>query len=133
MMDDQLQGLIIPAQETEFNGELWFGGALLLCLLVLAVWRWKKARRSPLVIAQKKLQTLIQFNAQHPNESHQVSLSLVSILCERFAVKRLDQITINTHKDWRVFEKKLNTASYSTDSNTNMKALLDEAKIWIRN
>lgn len=134
MMEDQLQGLIIPAEDAGFNGDLWLGGALLLCLLILAVWRWHKVRHSSLVIAQNKLQKLIKNYSQDTdksNSSQQTALDLVSILCQGFTVKRLDQVQTNDNKKWQSFHKQLNSACYSVNSDSEITNLLNEAKVWL--
>ncbi len=140
MIEDQLQGLILPPQENGFNAVLWLGLFLLATLLGLALWRWWKSQNTPLSKACKALESLIKHSSEStstaaPNSSSNnkqaVALQCSQILCAGFAVKHLDQYQAPNADQWQLFHKKLNSLCYSNDSNIELGALLLEAKSYL--
>ena len=134
---DQLQGLLMPPTKADFNTALWLGVVLMVCLLIFALWLWKKRRYTPSAIAQRKLHSLMQLQANTSETSPSIALNLVSILCQGLEVNRLDQYQPKKHsenpKKWHTFHSKLNTACYSAHPNTDIKALFIEARHWLIN
>ncbi len=131
MIDEQLQGLIMPPETAELKVEHGLGLVLLLGILLFALWRWQKWRNSPLKIAEKNLQSLIKLNAKKTENKQQISLRLVSLLCEFYGVKRLDQVQTTDNKKWDIFRTNLNSLCYSDHSESNISDLLNEAKQWL--
>ena len=134
-MNNQLQDLLIPPQQAEANSLLWLELVLLFCLLGLAIWRWNKYHMHPAIIAQKKLQQLLNQANITPEESKQIALKVANILCEGLDVKRLDQFQINKNQKWESFHKKLNTACYSSaniNNNADITELISEARQWLK-
>ena len=140
MIEDQLQGLILPPQENGFNAVLWLGLFLLATLLGLALWRWWASQNTPLSKARKALESLIKYSsantstATHNNLSYNkqaVALQCSQILCAGFAVKHLDQYQASNAEQWQLFYKKLNSLCYSSDSNIELAPLLQEANSFL--
>lgn len=137
MIDDQLHGLITPNREAGFNSELWLGLALFACLLALAIYRWLKMRNAPMSMAKRKLQHLIQSQTEPTKNTQSTALTLVTILCDAYGAKRLDQIQQNNFnnrnrsKDWADFQNQLNTACYAKNSSQEITSLLTKAQQWL--
>jgi len=136
LLDDQLQGLLMPPKEAGVNLPLWLGLALLLCLLLLGLWRWNKTRNSATAIAQRKLQALMQSPANSSKASQSIAVELASLLCQGLGVNRLDQFQAENTQAWNTFQDKLNKACYSTQAVSDMQALLqalfNEAGHWLK-
>lgn len=134
---DQLQGLLMPPTKAGFTTEVWLGVLLILCLMVFALWRWRKNQNTPSAIAQRKLHSLMQLQANTPETSQDIALHLVNLLCQGLGVNRLDQYQpqkqSESTKKWDTFHSKLNTACYSAHPDTDIKPLLSEAKRWLIN
>ncbi len=140
MIEDQLQGLILPPQENGFNAVLWLGLFLLATLLGLALWRWWKSHNTPLSKASKDLESLIKCSlvnittVSHNNSSNYkqaAALQCSQILCAGFAVKHLDQYQASDADQWQLFYKKLNSLCYSNESNIELDPLLQEANSFL--
>lgn len=140
MIEDQLQGLILPSQENGFNAVLWLGLLLLATLLGLALWRWWKSQNTPLSKARKALESLIKRSSENTstathnssaNNKQVVALQCSQILCAGFAVKHLDQYQATNADQWQLFYKKLNSLCYSNESNIELDPLLQQAKSFL--
>lgn len=130
MIEDQLQGLILPLPENGFSPVLWLGLFLIVTLLGLALWRWKKSQTSTLLIARKALETLIKTSS--PDKDKQATaIKCSQILSAGFGVKHLDQYHPADTSQWEKFYKKLNDLCYSNESNGELYSLLKEAKYFL--
>lgn len=137
MIQDQLQGLILPPQETAFEATLWLGLFLLLVLVGLALWRWIKSQNSASLKAQKALESLIKNstastykNTLKNNQSTAIKCS--QILNAGFRVKHLDQYKPTNADQWQSFYKKLTILCYSNDPNIELYPVLQEAKMFLQ-
>ena len=140
MIEDQLQGLILPSQQNAFNAVLWLGLFLVVMLLGLALWRWWASQNTPLSKARKALESLIKYSSENTstathnnlsNNKQAVALQCSQILCAGFAVKHLDQYQASNAEQWQLFYKKLNSLCYSNESNIELDPLLQEANSFL--
>ncbi len=140
MIQDQLQGLILPPPENGFNPVLWLGLFLLVALFGLAFWRWRKSQKSALLKARKALDLLIKsassstvapFRNNTLNNNQATAIKCSQILSAGFGVKRLDQYKPENANQWQSFYQKLITLCYSNDSNIEINLLLQEAKYFL--
>ena len=140
MIEDQLQGLILPSQENGFNAVLWLGLFLVATLLGLALWRWWASQNTPLSKSRKALESLIKHSSANTstatrnsssNNNQAAALQCSQILCAGFAVKHLDQYQASNAEQWQLFYKKLNSLCYSNESNIELDPLLQEANSFL--
>jgi hypothetical protein len=146
MIENDLQGLIMPPAEARFNTELWLGFFIIFSLILLGLYRWRQSVNKPSVVqkklAQKKLNSLhqdykngIKSSQVDPSETQQVAIKVVSILCKGLGVNRLDQYQPKDRQTWQSFHHSLNSACYTPDtsaeSGSDLSALFKEAKDWL--
>lgn len=140
-MNDQLQDLLIPVKQTSVSLMIYWGLGLLFVFLALAIWRWNKYRSSSayvVFITAKKINDLKKLPCRTARDSQTIALKLAFLLCEGFAVTRLDQFQPSDKSRWEKFYNRLNLLCYSSnkdsDNNENfdIKSLLDEAQQWLK-
>ncbi len=130
-MGDQLQGLIVPPENTGIDTVLWLSLFLGLCLLVIGFLRWKKNQQLATTIALKKINTLRNQPVDSKHENQKQAIQLVQILCEGLQVKHLDQYQTEDKKEWETFRKKLDLLCYSAQPTSKLDPLVLDAKRWI--
>jgi hypothetical protein len=142
MIEDQLQGLILPLPENGFSPVLWLGLFLFITLYSLALWRLRKTQNSELFKARKALDFLIKSssssstassNINPSNNKQATAIKCSQILSAGFGVKNLDQYQPANNEQWQKFHQQLNTLCYSNDSSIKLYPLLQQAKSFLLN
>lgn len=143
-MNNQLQDLLIPVKQTPVSLIIFWALGLLFLLLGLAIWRWNKYRSSSayaVYITRKKINDLKKLPCETAKESQTIALKLAYLLCEGFAITRLDQFQASDELGWSNFYNRLNSLCYSSsenrenienNKNNDIKILLDEAQQWLK-
>lgn len=130
MIQDQLQGLIFPPQESGSGIVLWLGLFLFFTLLGLALRRWKKSQTASLNSARKALESLIKTSSLD-KDKQATAIKCSQILSAGFGVKHLDQYLPADSRQWEKFYQKLNALCYSNESTIELHPLLKDAKTFL--
>ncbi len=129
-----LEGLIIPPDKTTINTKyttLYLGATLFFLLLSILIWRWIKHARTTAAIANKKLDAL-ERQLLTGAQTRQQAQSLITILSAGLGLRHLDQYQPEDMADWDAFKKRLNTASFAKASNEDIKALIKQARLYLK-
>jgi len=104
---------------------------LFLLLLGILIWRRIKHARTPAAIAHKKLD-ILERELMAGAQSKQQAQRLISILSAGLGVKHLDQYQSDDITSWDEFKKKLDSASFSKGSTDDIKALIKQARLYLK-
>ena len=137
LLDEQLNGLLIPPDNTLFSWETGLGLIFLsLCILstiVFLVLRYQHNRQKPAVAATRKLKAL---QNSHPTDQQSTAIAITQILRQGLTINRLDEYQSNDQNEkntWKAFTTQLNKACYSANSTEEITLthLFNESHGWL--
>lgn len=134
LLDEQLNGLLIPPDNTLFSWETGLGLIFLflfvLSAIVFLVLRYQHNRQKPAVAATRKLKAL---QNSHPTDQQSTAITITQILRQGLTINRLDEYQSNEKNTWEAFTSQLNKACYSANSTEEitLTQLFNESHDWL--
>lgn len=130
MLDDQLQGLLLPPEP--ISPFLLLGLGLVLILIVVLLWySWRK-HNTPRAIAKRQLLRLQQAVEAGEVDRKIAGLAVVKYLCQGLVVTRLDTYQAVNIDRWQHFLVNLNKACYAQKGEgSELTRLISEAMDWL--
>lgn len=127
LLDDHLQGLILPAESSDMNDISFWMIGLLLLTVIFFVWKLNKHRKKPRQIALRKLKDL-------SSQQDDFAMQLTSILQQGLEIPRLEKYKPSNKKQWSAFILELEAACYSSNkpSRSDLENLLEQSDFWLR-
>jgi hypothetical protein len=135
LLDDQLQGLMIPAESSEYGLVTWAVFVAVIALVLLFLWRYQQYRKTPVIMAKRKLKAL---HGGQQKDTQARAIEMAKILCQGLGVARLDEYEPvtepeSTDMDWNVFRVRLDSLCYTTSGQREdeLNQLFSEACFWL--
>jgi len=138
LLDDQLQGLMIPAESSEYGLVTWAVFVAVIALVLLFLWRYQQYRKTPVIMAKRKLKALQSLHGGQQKDTQARAIEMAKILCQGLGVARLDEYEPvtepeSTDMDWNVFKVRLDSLCYTTSGQREdeLNQLFSEACFWL--
>lgn len=130
LLDDTLQGLIIPEKPTSYEFIIILALVLLFALIVFGLWKWFNYYQQRKQKAIRSLNVLAQEKGKAPQE---MANKLSAILREGLDVPLLVLYQPEKKRQWQSFVNSLDTACYSNHnvSEADIKMLIKESRQWL--
>ncbi len=134
LLDDYLQGLVLPVESSSLSLFAWLVIIALLVLLFIALWKWlnhQKQAKQKAIRQLKNLQHKYQRNKKRPTQTTAIELS--RILRKGLSLPRLSCFKPQKVDDWEGFLKNLNAACYSNQavSRIEIESLIKKSQHWL--
>ena len=132
LLDDQLQGLLLPVESSTTNWQVLVTISLISLLILFMLWRWKLYRNTPQKINQREIQALHN-SAGDNNNTQSIAIKLSSLLRQGLELNRLDDYRPEEITKWEAFLLNLDKACYSTTSPStpDLNSLFEESQYWL--
>jgi hypothetical protein len=127
LLGGYLEGLILPEKASSISLMVWILGAVLLCLIIFSLWRWLQFRQ------QAKQRALRNLKVIDKGSSQVIALKLAKLLRQGLKVPRLSLFQTEEINKWAVFNKRLNSACYSTEplGESEVQELIKQTRYWL--
>jgi len=137
LLDEQLNGLLLPPDNTLFSWEAGLGLIILsLCVLSVTLFymrRYRHYHQQPAVAATRQLKAL---QNSSPRDKQSTAIAITQILQRGLNVNRLDQYQSDAHVErsaWEAFTTQLNKVCYSANNTEkiSINQLINESHDWL--